>query len=474
MLKIIELGRKNGPDIIYLTVLCLIVRVKILLAGCLFGKMKTFKQIIPFLMVLLCLAAPNTFWAQDANWPWVFDGENFAITYSSQNSFSPSIASNDQIYFVVWHQKTGSIFNIYGARITKQGNLLDPGGIPICTVNSDQMYPSVAWDGVNFFVVWQDMRSGTEWDIYGARVDPEASAEEAVLDPSGIPIGVGKPSYDQMSPTLSFDGDNYLVVWQGKKNSKIWNICLSVVSKNGELINQNPIPLSPFSKNQVFPAVSFNGDSYFVVWQEGTSSQFWGIVGAIVFPIGEITDPEKIHIRDMLQISDKIQISPAVGEKVQWDRWRPEVSWNGRTHLITWISQRSKGQWSIESKRFDPIFWILDTVDLVLENDSTSNVFPAILWDDQEKEYLLFWEDDLAGSIYGASLQAQSQPFVVSDAVPISAPDANNPSMPGASRIEDEILIIWEGIGPGGNWQVYGQLLKRQVETPPVTTLAVN
>ncbi len=469
MLKIIELGWKNGPDIIYLRALCLIVWVKILLMGCLFGKMKTFKHIIPFLMALLCLAIPNTFWAQGATWPWVFDGENFAITGSSQNSFSTSIASNDQIYFVVWHQKTDSGFDIYGARITKGGDPLDKEApIPICTAKDDQMYPSVVWDGVNFFVTWQDRRSGTQWDIYGARVNPEANPDEAVLNPDGIPIGVGKPSYDQISPALSFDGENYLVVWQGKKNSKIWNIYFSMVSKNGELINQKPILLNPFSKDQVFPAVSFNGSSYLVVWQERRSSQLWGISGVIVFPLGEVTDPENI-LR-----SEKIQISPAVGEKIQWDRWKPVVSWNGRTHLITWISQRSKAQWSVESKRFDPFFWNMDAEDLVLENDSTSNVFPAVLWDDQEEEYLLFWEDDAAGKIYGASLQAKSQPFVESDAVPISAPDANNPSMPAASRIEDEILIIWEGIGPGGNWQVYGQRLKRQVETPPVSAVSVN
>lgn len=451
MFEIIEFGRKKALDIIYFRALCLIVRMKILVMGCLFGKMKNFKHIIPFLMTLLCLATPSIFWAQETNRPWILDGGNFAITNSSENSFFPSVASNDQLYFVVWHQKTVSGFCIYGARITREGYLVDPGGIPICTAKNDQMYPSVAWDGVNFFVVWQDKRNGTRWDIYGARVNPEANPEEAVLDPDGIPIAVGKSSYDQVSPVLSFDGENYLVVWQGKKNSKIWNIYFSMVSKNRKVINKKPIALNPSSKDQTFPAVSFDGGSYFVVWQEARSNQFWGIVGARVIPSGEIVD------------TDGIEISPAADEEIQWDRWKPEVSWDGRLYFITWTSQREKDQWMIEGKRFDPFFNNMDTEDLILQKDSISKIFPTVLWDDQEEEYLLLWEEGAAegeSKIYGASLQAQFRPFVEGDAVPISSSDAKDSSMPKASRIEDEILVIWQGIGPEGNWQVYGQLLK--------------
>jgi hypothetical protein len=44
--------------------------------------------------------------------------------------------------------------------------------------------PAVAFDGANFLVTWQDCRSDTSFDIYAARVTPQGT----VLDPNGIPV----------------------------------------------------------------------------------------------------------------------------------------------------------------------------------------------------------------------------------------------------------------------------------------------
>src|SRR5438034_5420600 len=74
----------------------------------------------------LCLlsAVASTLTAQSAMLPAPDDQEE------------PSVVANGNGYFVVWADKRsyGSTeYDIYGARVSSAGEVLDPGGIPICT-----------------------------------------------------------------------------------------------------------------------------------------------------------------------------------------------------------------------------------------------------------------------------------------------------------------------------------------------------
>ncbi|RME51329.1 MAG: hypothetical protein D6795_08455, partial [Deltaproteobacteria bacterium] len=58
--------------------------------------------------------------------------------------------------------------------------VLDPDGLLISGASSFQKHPAIAWNGSEYFVVWDDSRSGSI-NIYGARV----TADGTLLDPSG-------------------------------------------------------------------------------------------------------------------------------------------------------------------------------------------------------------------------------------------------------------------------------------------------
>jgi hypothetical protein len=73
---------------------------------------------------------------------------------------------------VAWKDWRSGASDIYGARVSPSGTVLDPSGRAICTVAGSQYDPSVAYDGTNYGVVWGDYRSGG--DIYGATVNPES------------------------------------------------------------------------------------------------------------------------------------------------------------------------------------------------------------------------------------------------------------------------------------------------------------
>ncbi|MCK4575268.1 hypothetical protein KAU34_02560, partial [candidate division WOR-3 bacterium] len=123
------------------------------------------------------------------------------------NQSFPSVAFDGTNYLVVWMDYRCASNDIYGTRVNQSGVVLDPAGIAISTDGFSQHYPSVAFNGTNYLVVWEDLRNFST-DIYGARVTQSG----IVLDPDGIAIST--VTNWQESPSVACDGTNYLVVWE--------------------------------------------------------------------------------------------------------------------------------------------------------------------------------------------------------------------------------------------------------------------
>ena len=106
-----------------------------------------------------------------------------AMVPAPDDQEEPSVVANGNGYFVVWADKRtyGSTeYDIYGARVSATGAVLDPAGIPICTDPGRQTSPRIAFDGEKYLVVWEDDRESTTdsqlYQIYGARDDQRAGA----------------------------------------------------------------------------------------------------------------------------------------------------------------------------------------------------------------------------------------------------------------------------------------------------------
>lgn len=80
------------------------------------------------------------------------------------------------------------------------------GEFIVCNEPGVQSEPEVGFDGTNYFVVWTDGR-GAKSELYAARVTQSG----IVLDPGGIPLL--KELDEQTHPSVSFDGENYLVAY---------------------------------------------------------------------------------------------------------------------------------------------------------------------------------------------------------------------------------------------------------------------
>jgi hypothetical protein len=74
---------------------------------------------------------------------------NVAAEPAFERHYAPAVAFDGTNYLVVWQDGRGTYYDIYGARVSRAGVVLDPGGFAISTATREQRMPAVAFDGTN-------------------------------------------------------------------------------------------------------------------------------------------------------------------------------------------------------------------------------------------------------------------------------------------------------------------------------------
>ncbi|MBA4388091.1 MAG: hypothetical protein C0404_08930 [Verrucomicrobia bacterium] len=137
----------------------------------------------------------------------------------------------DKTYLVVWQQ--GRDFyqtensDIYAARVSVDGKALDEKPIVVCTAEECQLSPSVAFAGGVFLVAWSDLRNGKDFDIYAARITPDGK----VLDKDGFLVAGGLRN--QYGPTVAPGDSKFLVAWQDYRDEKGYALYAGRVGADG-------------------------------------------------------------------------------------------------------------------------------------------------------------------------------------------------------------------------------------------------
>jgi len=221
----------------------------------------------------------------------VLDSLGFPVSIAPQNQSSPVIAFDGTNYLVVWydHRPGANNLDIYGARVTSSGTVLEPGDFAISTAANAQLWPAVAFDGSNFLVIWSDTRMSPRADIFGARVSPSGS----VLDTAGILIS--QAPQNQTSASLAHDGTNFLAVWEAHEASASY-VCGARVTRSGTVLDPEGIPISPQSVKHVNrPHVAFGDTNYFVMWAQSNASNCL-VCGTRVDQSGVVLDSAGITV----------------------------------------------------------------------------------------------------------------------------------------------------------------------------------
>ena len=176
----------------------------------------------------------------------------------------PSVASGGGGYLVAWNNpKSGSnLQEVNAARVTPAMQVLDPKGIAVSSVaGSDQKYASAAYLGKDFLVAWEDTRNkATGTDIYAARV----SVNGLLLDAAGIAVSTA--TGDQRSPAVASDGVGAMVVWLDLRGGGTMAALYGArVSGAGVVLDTAGRLVAAASLNNYPPAVAWGKGAYQVV-----------------------------------------------------------------------------------------------------------------------------------------------------------------------------------------------------------------
>lgn len=270
----------------------------------------------------------------------VLDGPTGFVISSNASNARASVAFDGANYLVVWQKFTDidRQQDIYGARVSPNGQVVDE--FPIFIASGGQVFPSLAFDGVNYLVVWSDTRTGSavgpEADIFGSRVTPAG----VVLDTDGIAISTAPGQ--QNAPHVIFDGNDYFVVWSDTRNGPntfppILDIFGTRVKADGTLLDGPPdtggLAINTTSSPKSHPRVSFDGTNYFVAWEV---SFFYdppvGIFGARVSSTDFLVDPpastEGILLSEPSCFTCRLVF--------------PDILFNGENILIAWVNNTER------------------------------------------------------------------------------------------------------------------------------------
>lgn len=322
------------------------------------------------------------------------DGEGFLLSRGGRQQERPSVASDGTDYLIAYSViSDGSDWDVYAARISATGELLDAGAIPLGTSAYQEIHPSVAHGGGTYWVTWMDARGG-HYNLYTARV----GSDGAVLDPGGR--AVSPVATSQQMPSTAWDGDQLVVAWY--EWSSGWHVRYRRLNADGSAAG-SPTTLSSGTDN-LWPRVGCAAESCLVAWYSASGGYSTiharrlgddGAIGALTAlsssarnyqpdvaagPDGYLvawhhwtaTAPSynDVHARrvgaDGSLISGVFAVSSA-----DYDQYRPAAVFDGQNYLVVWSDNRSRVRTDLIGSWVTPAGEVLDPAGVVISDVGT-------------------------------------------------------------------------------------------------------
>jgi hypothetical protein len=220
------------------------------------------------------------------------------------------VAQGGGAFLVAWEKEPACV---YVSRVTTDGVLAVGAPLLVNQGPSDTSSrgPAVAWNGSSFWVLWS--RNGEAAGVYGARVSPDGR----LLDATPVKLaGVfGRPA-------VAAEGPRALAAWSGEGAAAGPLVRGARLGEDGALLDADPLPLLDVGTEIAgSAALAWNGSVYLLAAARGGAAP--EIRAARVGPDGKALDGAGLALgRAAVMLADG-----------------PTVAWNGSRFVVLWATQ---------------------------------------------------------------------------------------------------------------------------------------
>ncbi len=215
----------------------------------------------------------------------VLDSSPFALSTGVRDEQAPDVAAGSTGFLVVW--QTGDM-TIRGSVVTDAG-VVAAKDFAIDHGTAGAGLPSAAFDGTEFAVGWTDAREGGS--LYGTLVSPagtRGSADSKLAPDAPRAVGFGSDHTN-----FAFNGSHLFFTYLGSGPNGVEGSLIAQTLA----VAQGAIPLTAIPNSQGYPYTSFDGTNYVVAWNDEDSSKPATDLHAVrINGAGQVLDPQGVAV----------------------------------------------------------------------------------------------------------------------------------------------------------------------------------
>jgi hypothetical protein len=206
---------------------------------------------------------------------------NLPVCTSPLSQDLPQIISDGSGGVIITWQATATsgVQGIFAQRLDREDRAAwGENGIAVCPRPTDQKWPTLVADSSGgAIVVWQDHRSGNNWDVFAQRIDRSGVLRWPA---EGVPIS--SAASDQLGPEAASDGHGgAIVAWRDLREDPSSDLYAQAVDGTGQVRwSIDGIPVFAGPGTLLLPQVVMSGAGGVFVWRDSLGDGMYARIHA--------------------------------------------------------------------------------------------------------------------------------------------------------------------------------------------------